>query len=152
MANTYAQLYPQLVFAVKHRQVLILPEIKTRIEQYICGIAANCDCKPLAIYCNPDHTHLFVSMKPKISCSEAMQIIKSSSSLFINQNNLTETHFEWQTGFGAFSYSKSQTDAVCQYIWNQKKHHEQVSFKDEYLTILQKAGVDYDDRYLFDWL
>jgi REP element-mobilizing transposase RayT len=124
MANTYTQ----LVFAVKHRQALIMPDSNPRIEQYMCGIVSNCECKTYAIYCNPDHTHLFVSMKPKISCSELVQKVKSSTSLFINENRLTETHFEWQVGFGAFSYGRSQIDDVCKYILNQKAHHEKVPY------------------------
>jgi len=151
MANTYSQLYVQFVFAVKHRQALITPEHKARIEQYMCGIVYKCECKPIAIYCNPDHTHLFVCMKPKISCSELMQKVKGATSHFINENHLTETHFEWQMGFGAFSYSKSQTNAVIRYIQNQPKHHEQTSFKDEYLELLQKFDVEYNDEYLFDF-
>ena len=150
MANTYSQLYTQLVFAVKYRQALIAPEIKPRVEQYMCGIVTNCDCKPLAIYCNPDHTHLFVSMKPKISCSELVQKVKGSTSHFINQNHLTDKHFEWQVGFGAFSYGKSQINAVCHYIQNQAQHHSTASFKDEYIELLKIFGVEYDEKYLFE--
>ncbi len=131
---------------------MIMPENKSRIEQYMCGIVSNCECKPISIYCNPDHTHLFVSMKPKISCSELAQKVKGSTSHFINENHLTESHFEWQVGFGAFSYGKSQTDNVVRYILNQKQHHETVSFKDEYLSLLEKFEIEYDEQYLFDWL
>ena len=152
MANTYSQLYVQIVFAVKYRQSLITPEAKSRIEQYICGIAANNHCKPFSIYCNPDHTHLFVSMKPKVSCSEVVQRIKSGTSSFINQNHLLPYHFEWQTGFGAFSYGKSQTDAVCKYIQNQSNHHKKVSFRNEYIALLKAFEVEHDDQFLFDWL
>ena len=152
MANTYSQLYIQLIFAVKHRQSLVTPEIKSRVEQYICGIAGNNHCKPISIYCNPDHVHLFVSMKPKVSCSEVVQKIKSGTSLFINQNQLLPYHFEWQTGFGAFSYGKSQKNAVCQYIQNQQTHHEKVSFRDEYIALLKVFEIEYDERYIFDRL
>ena len=150
MANTYSQLYVQMIFAVKYRQSLITWETKSRIEQYICGIAANNHCKPISIYCNPDHVHLFVSMKPKVSCSEVVQRIKSGTSLFINQNHLLANHFEWQTGFGAFSYGKSQTDAVCKYIQNQSEHHKKVSFRDEYFAFLKAFEVEYDTKYLFN--
>ena len=126
--------------------------MKSRIEQYICGIAANNHCKPISIYCNPDHVHLFVSMKPKVSCSDVIQKIKSGTSLFINQHHLLTNHFEWQTGFGAFSYGKSQTDVVCKYIQNQQYHHRKVSFEDEYIALLKAFEVEYNTQYLFDWL
>jgi hypothetical protein len=89
-------------------------------------------------------------MKPKISCSEIAQKIKSGVSLFINKNHLTQRHFEWQTGFGAFSYGKSQIDAVCKYIQKQKEHHHKVSFREEYIALLKAFEVEYDERYLFD--
>ncbi|MDR1938917.1 MAG: IS200/IS605 family transposase [Tannerellaceae bacterium] len=151
MANTYSQLYVQMIFAVKYRHSLISSENKSRIEQYICGVASNIDCKPLSIYCNPDHVHLFVSMKPKISCSEAIQKIKSSTTLFINRNGLMKNHFEWQTGFGVFSYGKSQTDAVCNYIKNQGEHHRHTTFREEYIALLKAFEVEYDEKYLFDF-
>ncbi|MDO9635172.1 MAG: IS200/IS605 family transposase [Paludibacter sp.] len=152
MANTYTQLYVQLVFAVKHREALITPEIKNRVEQYICSIASNHKCKPISVFCNPDHTHLFLSMKPDVTCSSIVQKIKSSTSLFINNNHLAKTHFEWQTGFGAFSYAKSQTDAVCKYIMNQEAHHKKVFFREEYMKMLKAFEVEYKEDYLFEWL
>jgi REP element-mobilizing transposase RayT len=152
MANTYTQLYVQLVFAVKHRESLIDPGIKSRVEQYICSIVNNNKCKAIIIYCNPDHTHLFISMKPDVSLSALVQKIKSATSLFINRNHITRSHFEWQTGFGAFTYSKSHTAAVCKYISNQEQHHSKHNFKMEYQQLLRAYDVDYDDSYLFDWL
>jgi REP element-mobilizing transposase RayT len=141
-----------MVFAVKYRHSLISPVNKPRIEQYICGIASNMGCNPISIYCNPDHVHLFVSIKPKISCSEAVQKIKSCTTHFINKNKLMTNHFEWQTGFGVFSYGKSQTNAVCKYIENQVEHHRKVCFREEYLAFLKAFEVEYDEQYLFDWL
>ena len=152
MANTYSQLYVQMIFAVKYRQSLVTPDIKSRIEQYICGIAENNHCKPIAVYCNPDHVHLLIGMKPKTSCSEVMRKIKAGTSFLINQNHLLPHHFEWQTGFGAFSYGRSQINAVCQYIQNQQIHHEKVSFKHEYITMLNAFDVEHDEQYIFDFL
>ncbi|MDD4427902.1 MAG: IS200/IS605 family transposase [Paludibacter sp.] len=152
MANTYTQLYVQLVFAVKNRESLIRPEIKSRVEQYMSSITQNHKCKPLSIFCNQDHTHLLLSMKPDVSCSSIVQKIKSATSLFINSNQLIRTHFEWQTGFGAFSYGKSQVDAVCKYILNQETHHKKVSFREEYMELLKAFEVEYQDSYLFEWL
>ena len=152
MANTFTQLYVQMVFAVKNRQSLILPENKARIEQYICGIASNIYCDPVSIYCNPDHTHLLVSIKPVVSTANAIRDIKSFSSRFINENRLAKGHFEWQTGYGAFSYGKSQISKVKNYIDNQCEHHKKRSFKDEYVALLEAFEIEYDERYLFDWI
>jgi len=148
MANSFTQLYVQIVFAVKNRQSLILPENRVRIEKYICGIASNIKCKPISIYCNPDHTHLLVSIKPVCSVSSAVRDIKSFSSRFINENRLAKSHFEWQTGYGAFSYGQSQVENVKKYIANQENHHRKSSFKDEYLAFLRAFRIDYDDDYI----
>jgi REP element-mobilizing transposase RayT len=141
-----------MVFAVKKRQSLILPENRERIEKYICGIASNIKCKPISIYCNPDHTHLLVSIKPVCCVADAIRDIKSFSSRFINENRLTKSHFEWQTGYGAFSYGQSQIEGVKKYIANQYNHHYKTSFKDEYHALLKAFQIDYDDSYLFDWM
>jgi Transposase and inactivated derivatives len=152
MANSYTQLYVQIVFAVKNRQSLIIPEAKDKIEKYICGIASNIKCKPISIYCNSDHVHLLVSIKPVVCISNAIRDIKSFSSHYINENRLIKEHFEWQTGYGVFSYGQSQVEAVKDYIANQCNHHKKQSFKEEYLALLAAFKVDYDNSYLFDWL
>ena len=152
MANSYTQLYVQIVFAVKNRQSLIIPEAKDKIEKYICGIASNIKCKPISIYCNPDHVHLLVSIKPVVCIANAIRDIKSFSSRYINENHLIKEHFEWQTGYGAFSYGQSQVEAVKDYIANQYNHHKKQNFKEEYLALLVAFRVDYENSYLFDWL
>jgi REP element-mobilizing transposase RayT len=152
MANSFSQLYVQMVFAVKNRQSLILPDRKDLIEKYICGIASNIKCKPIAIYCNPDHTHLLVSVKPVVCIADAIRNIKSFSSRHINEERLISNHFEWQTGYGAFSYGQSQIDKVKAYIANQQAHHQTKTFKNEYLALLKAFQIDYDEKYVFDWL
>ena len=141
-----------MVFAVKNRHSLILPENRVKIEKYICGIASNIKCNPISIYCNPDHTHLLVSIKPVCCVADAIRDIKSFSSRYINENRLAKCHFEWQTGYGAFSYGQSQIDKVKTYISNQYNHHKKISFKEEYLALLKAFRIDYDDDYLFDWI
>ena len=152
MANSFTQLYVQMVFAVKNRQSLILPENREKVEKYICGIASNIKCKPMSIYCNPDHTHLLVSIKPVTCVSDAIRDIKSFSSRHINEAGLVKGHFEWQTGFGAFSYGQSQIERLKTYIRNQYNHHKKTAFKDEYIALLKAFQIDYDDNYLFDWI
>jgi putative transposase len=115
MANTYTQIYIQFVFAVKGRVSLIHESFREDLEKYICGIVNEKGQKPLAIYCMPDHIHLLIGLKPSIAISDLVRDIKSSSSLFVKSKNGLQ-HFQWQSGFGAFSYSKSQIDKVIKYI------------------------------------
>ena len=97
----------------------------------------------------PDHIHIFVGHRPTQSCSELMQKVKENSTKWINERRLTKSKFLWQEGFGAFSYSKSSANNVCNYILNQKSHHKKKNFFEEYRGILKEFEVEYDDRYLF---
>ncbi|MBL7977217.1 MAG: IS200/IS605 family transposase [Bacteroidetes Order II. Incertae sedis bacterium] len=151
MANTYTQLYIQFVFSVKGRQNLIKEAFRDELEKVMCGIVTHQKCKPLAIYCNPDHTHLFIGLHPTISPSKLMEQVKSGSSKWLNEKNYIQGKFSWQDGYGAFTYSKSHIDKVVKYILNQPEHHKKQSFKDEYLNLLEKFDVDYDAQYLFEW-
>ncbi len=152
MANTYTQLYVHIVFVVSDRQNLIKEENRIPLEKYITGIVNNHKSKTLAIYCNPDHTHIFIGLHPDISVSEMARLIKTNSSKWINNNKWSEFHFEWQQGFGAFTYSKSQINNVVNYILNQAEHHKKRSFKDEYIDLLKKFEIDYNEKYLFKWI
>jgi len=100
----------------------------------------------------PDHVHILVGMKPNISISDLVRDIKAGSSKFINDNRWIRGKFNWQNGFGAFSFSKSQIDEVVNYILNQENHHKKKSFKEEYIKLLTKFEVKYKDEYLFDWI
>jgi len=151
MANTYTQIYIQIVFAVKGRQNLVSEKWRDSLEKYICGIITNNKSKPLAIYCNPDHTHILIGLNPGISISDMARDIKANSSKWINEQRLVDGKFSWQEGYGAFSYAKSQVDAVVKYILNQPEHHQKSGFKAEYVNMLEKAEIEYDERYLFEW-
>ena len=149
MPNTYTQLLIQLVFAVKGRESLITASIRERLEKYICGIATNKKHKPLAIYCMPDHMHFLIGLSPDQSIADIVKQIKTNSNTFVNDNHLTQQQFSWQEGYGAFSYSKSALDTVVKYILNQKEHHKNQTFREEYLQFLRKFEVEYDEKYLF---
>ncbi len=151
MANTYTQIYVQIVFTVQGRRNLISEKYRDELEKYICGIVNNNKSKPLAIYCNPDHVHILIGLNPSISISNMARDIKASSSKLINDKKWIGGQFNWQEGYGAFTYSKSQIDTVVKYILNQPDHHRKKSFKDEYLKILHDYGVQFEDKYLFDW-
>ncbi|MCL2289876.1 MAG: IS200/IS605 family transposase [Bacteroidetes bacterium] len=152
MANTYSQLYVQMVFAVKNRKSLILSENKDKVEKQIWGIASNIKCNPISIYCNPDHTHFLVSIKPVVCIADAIRDIKSFSSRYINENCLLRGRFEWQTGYGVFTYGQSQIDQVKKYIENQSEHHKKRCFRDEYIALLKAFRIEYNETYLFDWI
>ena len=149
MANTFTQLYVQCVFAPKFRVAMIQPQWEERLRTYISTIAKTNGHKMIAINNMPDHLHLFVGLNPTQSISEMMRIIKGDSSEWINNERLTVRKFQWQEGYGAFSYSKSHVDAVAKYVMNQKEHHKKVSFLDEYKQMLEKFEIPYDERYIF---
>ncbi len=149
MANTYTQIHIQSVFAVKTRIGLIQPIWKDELYKYITGIVQAYDHKVLAINGMPDHVHLFFGMRPTQSLSDLMQVAKGSSSKWINDRRFIKGKFEWQEGYGAFSYGKSQASDVITYIQNQEIHHQKKNFLDEYNDLLEKFEVDFDERYVF---
>lgn len=151
MPNTYSQIYLQIVFAVKGRKCFIKESFREELQKYITGIVNNNKQKLYAIYCMPDHTHILISIKPDIKISDLVRDIKSNSSSFIKVKKLAISKFSWQEGYGVFSYSKSQAQKVVSYILNQPEHHKKESFKSEYLKFLEKFGIDYDERYLFEF-
>lgn len=149
MANTYTQIHLQFVFAVKYRKALILPSFKDELYQYITGIIQHYDHKVLAINGVEDHIHIFIGMRPTQSISDLLQDIKGSSSKWINEKEFLKQKFEWQGGYGAFSYSKSHVQNVINYIANQEKHHKKETFREEYLKFLKVFEIDYDENYIF---
>lgn len=152
MANTYTPIYIHVVFAVQGRQNLLKKENKEELHKYITGIIRNKKQKLITINSMPDHVHSFIGMKPSIALSDLVRDIKNNSSTFINSKKWVRGKFNWQEGFGAFSYGHSQIDTVVKYILNQEKHHKKKSFKEEYLEILKKFSIEYDERYVFDWI
>lgn len=152
MANTYSQIFVQFIFAVKGRERLISEDKRERLEKYITGIVQNNKQKLLAIYANPDHIHLLIGYNYlNIAIPDLVRDIKSSSSKMINDENWFNGKFYWQEGYAAFSYSKSQIDAVVKYILNQKIHHQKQNFREEYLEFLTKFEVDFKEEYLFEF-
>ncbi len=152
MPNTYSQIYVQIVFAVKGRQSLVPTKHREELHKFITGIIQNRQQKLLSIFCMPDHAHILIGLLPSVAISDLVRDIKAGSSKFINDNGWLEEKFNWQEGFGAFSYSKSQIDIVIKYILNQEVHHKRKTFKEEYIDFLQKFEISYDDKYLFDWI
>ena len=152
MANTYIQAYLQYVFAVQGRQNLIRQENEEELCKYITGITKNKGQKLLAVGGMPDHVHVFIGINRSMEIGDFVSAIKSNSSRFINKKKWVMGKFRWQEGYGAFSYSRSHIDRVVKYILNQKKHHEKRSFRDEYIELLKRFEIEYDGKYLFDWI
>ena len=149
MANSYTQIHIQFVFAVKYRGALIDNEWKGRLYQYMTGIFQENKHKMLQINGMPDHVHIFIGMRPHQSVSALIQNVKTESSKWIKEQNLCSYPFEWQEGYGAFSYAKSQVDNVIRYIQNQEIHHRKETFLNEYKTFLTLFGIEWDENYIF---
>lgn len=150
--STFYQIYIQVVFAVKGRNSLIAQSWEEELYKYITGIITNKGQKLIAINGMPDHIHILIGMKPSCCLSDLVREIKKSSNAFINEKKFSKFKFEWQKGYGAFSYSHSSLDNVIAYIQNQKEHHKKKSFREEYIDFLKKFEVEYKDEYLFNWI
>lgn len=148
MANTFTQIYLQLIFAVQNRISLIQPEWKDELYKYITGIVQTNNHKLLIINGTSNHIHILIDYKPHQLVPELLQDIKGHSSKWINQRGFVRGKFQWQQGYGAFSYSKSQISRVVEYIENQKEHHKIKTFQEEYLEILEKFQISYDKKYV----
>lgn len=148
MANTFTQIYLHVVFAVQNRVSLIQPEWKNELYKYITGIVRNNGHKLIAINGMSEHVHIAVGYKPNQLIPDLLQDIKGNSSKWINGKKYVNSKFTWQAGYGAFSFSHSQIDAVVNYINNQEKHHKRQSFREEYIQLLKKYDVLYDEKYV----
>ena len=152
MAGTFSQIYIQIVFAVKGRENLIGNHWKDELHKYISGIITNKGQKSIIVNGVSDHVHIFVGLKPAMAISDLVRDIKNNSSNFINDKKFINGKFSWQEGYGAFSYAHSQIDNVYNYILNQEEHHKKKTFKEEYLDFLQKFEIEYNEKYLFEWI
>ena len=149
MADTYTQLYVQVVFAVKHRQSLISTKWEDDLYRYMTGIISNQNQKLMIINGMPDHVHILIGLKPNCNLSDLIRDIKSCSTKWINDQQLVKGKFSWQNGFGAFTIGQSQIPRVVNYIRNQKEHHRTKSFMKEYKQFLSAYDIQYNDRYIF---
>lgn len=150
MSGTYAKLYYHIVFSTKNRRPLITDRFETELHKYICGIIRNIDGSCIEINGATDHTHILAIIPPKISISDALRTIKANSTKWLHETRPKDANFAWQDGYSAFTVSASQVDAVRQYIHDQKIHHQQREFKTELLGLLEKHGIEYDERYIWD--
>lgn len=152
MPNTYTKLYVQTIFSVKYRKALIQENFKKELHGVLGNLINETGCKTIIVNGVDDHIHCFFSLKSSISLSEVMKSVKAKSSKWINENGFLTDRFEWQRGFGAFSYSQSEISQVYKYIENQTEHHQKENFKQEYLRYLKRFEIDYNDDYWFEEL
>ena len=150
MANTYSQIHVHLVFAAKARYPQLTNQHQKQIHAYLAGKAKENECYINAIGGTDDHIHILININPKYSISDIAKILKGSSSHYINEKKISYTHFEWQTGYGAFSVSQSNLSKVIDYIRSQAEHHRKLSFMDEYVSLLDKYKISYEKPYLFE--
>ena len=151
MSDTYSQVTIHAVFAVKHRKNFIAKDWRDELHQYIAGIINNKGARSLAVGGWLDHIHILFGMPVTTNIAELMNAVKSNSSKWINEHNFLKEHFQWQEGYGAFSYARSQRDIVINYIMNQEEHHRSKTFKEEYVKMLTDFDVRYKDKYLFEF-
>jgi len=149
VSNTYTQLHIDCVFAVKFRKAILDPAWDERPRLYVTATVQNNGHKIIAINNVFDHMHFFVGLNPDQSISTMMRLAKGDSAEWINKNKLTAAKFNWQSGYGAFSHSKSQVDGDVKYILNQQEHHQKIDFLTEYREMLRSFGMDFDERYIF---
>ena len=152
MSGTFSQIYIQIVFAVKGRQNLISKSNQDELNKYVAGIIKGKEQKPIIINGMPDHIHSFIGLRPVMAISDLVRDIKNNSSNFINDKKWVKGKFSWQEGYGAFSYSHSDIENVYKYILNQEEHHKKKTFREEYVDLLKKFEVEYNEKYLFNWI
>jgi putative transposase len=150
MANTYSQIYIHIVFAVKGRDSLVSKKWKNELYKYITGIITNEGQKLLAINGMSDHIHILIGLKPTMALSNLVRDIKANSSKFINDQKWIMGKFEWQQGYGAFSYSHSQLGNIINYIQNQEEHHKTKTFREEYIEFLNLYNIEFKNEFIFN--
>jgi len=149
MANTYHQIYLQTVFAVKYRNAVLDKRWRNQVFGVIGNLINEAGCKTIIVNGIEDHVHCFFGLKPVLSVSELMKTVKAKSSKYVNDHKLTTQRFEWQDGYGVFSYRQSDLDSIFSYIHNQEEHHKIQTLRDEYLDLLNQFKVTYDEKYIF---
>lgn len=149
MANSYNALYYHVVFSTKDRQNLIVPEIQTELWEYFGGVAKNHDMMLIRAGGIENHVHLLLKVPASVSISKAVQTLKTVTSKWINKTGKVKTQFSWQVGYGVFTVSKSNVQAVVEYIDSQREHHMHSTFMEEYRMLLERHGIEFDENFLW---
>ena len=152
MATTYNQIYLQTVFAVKYRNAVLDKSWRPKLQGVIGNLINETGCKTIIVNGVEDHMHCFIGLRPAVSVSELMKVAKAKSSKYINDHSLTQERFEWQEGYGVFSYRQRDVDMIYKYIQNQEEHHSKQTFREEYVELLKEFEIGYDEQYIFQEL
>jgi putative transposase len=152
MASSFANILLHYIFAPKGRENRLRDDFRDELHRFIQGILNNTKNKQLAIGSIEDHMHLFVSIHPTESPANLIKLVKGNSSRFINEKGFVKRKFEWQEGYGVFSHSASEKERVSYYVEHQKEHHAKQPFQAEFIGILKKVGIVYNEDYLFNWM
>ncbi len=150
MAQTLVSLLVHIVFSTRNREDFITPDIEPQLYAYLGGIAKNHGARLLAAGGTANHVHLLLSQSKNLALSDLMEDLKKSSSVWIKTQGDEFARFLWQEGYGAFSIGESQVPAVKAYLARQKEHHQKKSFQAEFVAFLEKYGIEYNEKYLWN--
>ncbi len=150
MPHTFANLLTHVIFSTKERQPLITPGIKPDLLAYMGGIVRELGGKSIAANAMPDHVHILLCLPASLAVAEALRVLKTNSSRWLHRTRRRHRGFAWQAGYGAFSVSYSNAAAVVRYIREQEQHHRRASFQEEFIAFLEKNGIEYDARYIWE--
>jgi len=150
VASTFTNLLYHVVYSTKYRRKHIVPQLRERLYEYVGGIIREKDGKLLRIGGTADHVHILAKLSPSFAISDVLRHIKTNSGKWVNEGDIVQKRFDWQTGYGAFSVSESQVDKVESYIQSQEGHHKHKTFKEEFIELLKRHNIDFDPRYLFE--
>ena len=150
MPQSLSKVYVHLVFSTKHQIDIIDPEIENELHPYMAKLFRECDSPCIIINSTTDHIHTFFRLSRKFTIAQVVEKVKKTSSKWIKTKGDKYSEFYWQNGYGAFSISQSHVESVKQYIATQKQHHQKTTFKEEYLRLLKKYEIEYDERYVWD--
>jgi REP element-mobilizing transposase RayT len=150
MPHTFAKLLYHVTFSTKGRAAVIDTELKPRLHAYMGGIIRELEGRAIIVGGTADHAHLLLSLPPRVALADVMRLVKTNSSRWVHEEWPRRAGFAWQTGYGAFSVSQSASEAVRGYIANQEEHHRRMTFQEEFVELLKRHGIEYDERYAWD--
>ncbi len=146
--GTYTQILYQIVFSTYKREKTLSKENRKEIFQFIWGLLKNKKCHLYRLNGIEDHLHIVTHIHPSVALADLVKDIKISTSNFIKNNNLFKNFNGWQDGYGAFTYSITEKQNLIDYVVNQEEHHKQISFREEFITLLNFHNIEFDEKYL----
>lgn len=149
MAHTFTSLLTHAIFSTSERRPFLSDVMRPDAHAYIGGILRQLRAAPIAIGGTSNHVHLLMRLPADLSVADCLRVVKTNSSRWIKERWPERRSFSWQGGYGAFTVSESNRGAVIQYIQGQEQHHQRISYQEEFLALLKKHGVEFDERYVW---